>query len=205
MHEQHDKSTGLVRTRIWSRVIDSPLAESEPFFLLLGPTEWLSEQLLRGSRGPRPRSAWFSRESFAGLFASGAWADVALLAQPAAGHDHPPPVPAAPAALPAAHVLLACSWCKQELRAAHAAKPPLPEALQLALEFWHAARARLVAVEPVNWAKSGSMLHFCCLVRESLVMPTEWPAFPLRMCMEMQKLFHCRMCGSSCRGTQAPI
>jgi hypothetical protein len=27
------------------------------------------------------RSAWFSRESFAGLFASGAWADVALLAR----------------------------------------------------------------------------------------------------------------------------
>ena len=146
-------------------MIDSPLAETEPFFLLLGPAEWLSEQLLRGSRGPRPRSAWFSRESFAGLFASGAWADVALLAQPFAGHDHPPPGPAAPAALPAAHVLLACSWCKQELRVAHAAKPPLSEALQLALEFWHAARARLVAVEPVNWAKSGSMLHFCCLVR----------------------------------------
>ena len=124
------------------------------------------------TRGPRPRSAWFSRESFAGLFASGAWADAALLAQPFAGHDHPPPVPAAPAALPAAHVLLACSWCKQELRAAHAAKPPLPEArLQLALEFWHAARARLVAVELVNWAKSGSILHFCCLIRESPVMP----------------------------------
>ena len=51
-------------------------------------------QLLRGSRGLRPRSAWFSRKSFAGLFDSGAWADVALLAQPVAGHDHPPPVPA---------------------------------------------------------------------------------------------------------------
>jgi hypothetical protein len=58
----------------------------------------------------------------------------------------------------------------------------------LHLEFWHAARARLVAVEPVNWAKSGSMLHFNFgFIGESLVMPTEWPAFPLRMCMIMQK------------------
>jgi hypothetical protein len=64
-----------------------------------------------------------------------------------------------------------------EARAAHAAKPPLSEALQLALEFWHAARSRLVAVEPVNWAKSGSMLYFCWLVRESLVMPTECQLF----------------------------
>ena len=36
-------------------------------------------------------------------------------------------------------------------------------------------------------------------------MPMEWSAFPLRMCLEMQELFHCRMCGSSCRGTQALI
>jgi hypothetical protein len=92
-----------VRTLIWSCVIDIFLAETEPFFLFLGTTDWLSEQLLRVSKGPRPCSA---RCSCDGIAVAGHYslAELGLMRRrsrtSAAGHDHPSPVPA-PAALSA--------------------------------------------------------------------------------------------------------